>query len=66
VGKITSKRKSRSKNKVEKVMREFKNGSLYSSSGHKVTKRNQAIAIALSKAGLTRKIKKVVRRKKRK
>ena len=34
--------------KVEKVMREFKKGTLKSSSGEKVTKRKQALAIALS------------------
>lgn len=36
--------------KVEKVMREFKHGTLRSSSGQKVTDRKQAIAIALSEA----------------
>ncbi len=36
--------------KVEKVMREFKGGKLKSSSGQKVTSRDQAIAIALSEA----------------
>jgi len=35
---------------IEKTMREFKDGKLYSSSGDLVTKRDQAIAIALSKA----------------
>lgn len=34
--------------KVHKVMREYKEGSLKSSSGDKVTSRDQAIAIALS------------------
>jgi len=34
---------------IEKTMREFKDGKLYSSSGDLVTKRDQAIAIALSK-----------------
>lgn len=34
--------------KVEKVMGEFKKGTLKSSSGEKVTKRKQALAIALS------------------
>jgi len=34
--------------KVHKVMREFKQGSLKSSSGSKVTSRDQAIAIAMS------------------
>jgi hypothetical protein len=36
--------------KVGKVMHEFKEGSLYSGSGEKVTKRDQAIAIGLSEA----------------
>jgi len=36
--------------KVEKVMHEFKAGTLKSSSGQKVTKRKQAIAIGLSEA----------------
>lgn len=36
--------------KVKKVMSEFKSGSLKSSSGKKVTKKNQAVAIALSEA----------------
>jgi len=36
------------KNKVEKVMREYKSGSLKSSSGQKVTDRKQAIAIGIS------------------
>jgi len=34
--------------KVEKVMHEFKEGTLRSSAGPKVTNRKQAIAIALS------------------
>lgn len=34
--------------KVHKVMREYKRGTLKSSSGDKVTSRDQAIAIALS------------------
>ena len=36
--------------KTHKVMKEFKEGSLQSSSGQKVTKRKQAVAIALSEA----------------
>jgi hypothetical protein len=40
--------------KVEKVMHEFKTGTLKSSSGGKVTSRKQAIAIALSEAGMSR------------
>ena len=39
------------KAKVAKVMGEFKAGHLRSSSGDKVKKRDQAIAIALSEAG---------------
>ncbi len=39
------------KNKVETVMHEFKEGDLRSSSGEKVTKRKQAVAIALSESG---------------
>lgn len=38
------------KGKVHKVLSEFKDGTLQSSSGKKVTKRAQAIAIALSEA----------------
>jgi hypothetical protein len=38
------------KNKVKKVMGEYKRGTLKSSSGKKVTKRKQAVAIALSEA----------------
>ena len=36
--------------KVKKVMEEYKEGKLRSSSGQKVNKRDQAIAIALSEA----------------
>ena len=38
------------KSKVRKVMREYKKGTLTSSSGAKVRKRKQAVAIALSEA----------------
>ena len=38
------------KKKIKKVMGEFKNKSLKSSSGDKVTDRNQAMAIAFSEA----------------
>lgn len=41
--------------KVEKVMHEFKDGDLKSSSGDKVTSRKQAIAIALSEADVPKK-----------
>jgi hypothetical protein len=36
--------------KISKVMREYKHGTLKSSSGAKVRKRKQAVAIALSEA----------------
>jgi hypothetical protein len=36
--------------KVHKVMKEYKSGTLKSSSGQKVTSRKQAIAIGLSEA----------------
>jgi hypothetical protein len=41
---------SKGEKKVGKVMREYKQGSLRSSSGAKVRKRKQAVAIALSEA----------------
>lgn len=41
--------------KVSKVMREYKAGGLKSSSGSKVKSKKQAVAIALSEAGLSRK-----------
>lgn len=43
------------KNKVHVVMGEFKRKKLKSGSGKKVTNRKQAIAIALSEAGLSKK-----------
>lgn len=43
-------RGAKGKSKVGKVMREYKRGSLRSSSGSKVRKRKQAVAIALSEA----------------
>ncbi len=45
------KKPTKTQQKVEKVMHEYKAGSLKSSSGSKVTNRKQAIAIALSEAG---------------
>ncbi|HEY7253348.1 MAG TPA: DUF6496 domain-containing protein [Methylomirabilota bacterium] len=45
-----AKKKSRGRRKVKKVMGEYKRGSLRSSSGRKVRKRKQAVAIALSEA----------------
>lgn len=44
------------KKKVRKVMREFKAGTLHSGKGGKVVKsRKQAVAIALSEAGMAKK-----------
>lgn len=42
--------RGRGRGKISKVMREYKQGSLRSSSGAKVRKRKQAVAIALSEA----------------
>jgi hypothetical protein len=39
------------KHKVEKVMHEYKEGALKSGSGRKVKSRKQAIAIAMSESG---------------
>ena len=47
----TPKRKRR---KLRKVLTEFRQGTLRSSSGSRVTSRRQALAIALSEAGLSR------------
>lgn len=41
---------NKGKGKVEKVMHEFKEGTLRSGSGKKVTSRKQAVAVALSEA----------------
>lgn len=46
------------KRKVGKVMHEYKEGSLKSSSGRKVKSRKQAVAIAMSESGQSRKRKK--------
>jgi hypothetical protein len=42
--------KKRGEVKISKVLNEFKDGKLKSSSGEKVTNRKQAVAIALSEA----------------
>lgn len=41
--------------KIKKVMEEYKDGDLKSSSGQKVTNEKQAMAIALSEAGVPKK-----------
>ena len=46
------------KKKVEKVMHEHKRGTLKSGSGKKVKSRKQAVAIALSESGQSKKRKK--------
>lgn len=49
-------KKKLAQKKVEKVMREYKGGTLHSGkSGPVVKSRKQAIAIALSEAGMARK-----------
>ena len=51
-----AKKKTKSEKKVEVVMKEYGKGELKSGgSGKKVTNLNQAIAIALSEAGLSKK-----------
>ncbi len=47
--------KQKMQRKVAKVMREYKAGKLKSSSGEKVTSQKQAVAIAMSEAGIKRK-----------
>jgi hypothetical protein len=49
--------KTKTEKKISKVMREYKAGKLHSGSkkGPEVTSRKQAIAIALSEAGKSRK-----------
>ena len=41
--------------KIHKVMSEFKKGTLKSGSGGKVKNRRQAVAIAMSEAGMSKK-----------
>lgn len=43
-------KKTKGMKKIEKVMHEFKEGKLKSSSGGKVTDRKQAVAIAISES----------------
>ncbi len=47
--------KGKKMKKIEKVMHEFKEGTLKSSSGKKVKSRKQGIAIAMSEAGMSKK-----------
>ena len=49
-----AKKPTKAEKKVSKVMREYGAGTLKSSSGKKVTSRDQAIAIALSETGKSR------------
>ena len=54
--KSTPKTKAGKMKKVSKVMKEYKSGSLHSGKGGKVVKSpKQAIAIALSEAGMSKK-----------
>lgn len=48
-------KKTKSEKKISKVMTEYGKGKLKSSSGSKVTNPKQAIAIALSEAGKSKK-----------
>jgi hypothetical protein len=49
-------KKTKAEKKVGKVMSEYKEGTLHSGKGGKVVKsKDQAIAIALSEAGITKK-----------
>ena len=50
-----TKKENKTKKKVHKVMSEFKERTLKSSSGKKVTSHEQAVAIAMSEAGLSKK-----------
>lgn len=46
-----AKRATRGQKKIHRAMGEYKRGTLRSSSGARVTKRAQAVAIAMSEAG---------------
>lgn len=48
------KEESESQKKIKKVMSEFKSGTLKDSHGNKVTDRDQALAIAMSEAGISK------------
>jgi len=47
-------KKTKAEKKISKVMREYKAGKLKSSSGDKVTNQKQAVAIAMSEAGMSK------------
>jgi hypothetical protein len=47
---MAKKTATKGKNKIEKVMHEYKEGTLQSGSGEKVVNRKQAVAVALSEA----------------
>jgi hypothetical protein len=47
---MATKKSTKGKSKVKKVMHEYKEGQLKSGSGKKVTNRKQAVAVALSEA----------------
>jgi len=47
---MAKKTANKGRGKVEKVMHEYKEGTLKSGSGKKVTNRKQAVAVALSEA----------------
>ena len=49
------KKKGKGQKKVHKVMKEFKEGTLKSGSGQKVTSRDQALAIAMNVSGQSKK-----------
>ena len=52
-------KKTKAEAKISKVMREYKEGTLHSGKGGKVVKKpKQAIAIALSEAGMSKPMKK--------
>lgn len=55
---VINMKKTKAEAKISKVMREYGAGKLHSGSkkGPEVTSRRQAIAIALSEAGMTKKV----------
>ncbi|HSF30283.1 MAG TPA: DUF6496 domain-containing protein [Candidatus Tectomicrobia bacterium] len=55
MAKTVPKTKAGKQRKIETVMSEYKTGDLRSSSGQKVTNPKQAIAIAMSESGQSRK-----------